>query len=422
MGPSPIAYAIPFFFALIGLELWATRRKGLVAYRLPDTLADLGTGVLQQCLGVFTRVLSVGVYLWVFDNLRLFEVPHDSVLGWVVCALAVDFAYYWFHRASHQVNFLWAAHVVHHQSEDYHLAVALRQSAIQPLFSLWFYLPLAILGFSPLMAFTVIAVNTLYQFWIHTELIGRMGVLEKVINTPSHHRVHHGRNPAYIDRNHGGSLILWDKLFGTFEPEGERLIYGITRPLRSWNAVWANLHPWRDLAMMVRHTPRWIDKLRVIFSKPGWHPPGLPELPADYYAPLDAPKFEPDVPRSYRLYALAQFLPALIAALVLLARPRAEGVDGLDGALGMFVLVTMANVGGWLEARRWVTWAEPARLIVTTAMVSEAIRRGLLVGWVAAACVLGLVASLFGLLYALRARPDDVRPADGISVDEGALR
>ncbi len=417
VGPSPIAYAIPFFFALIGLELWATRRKRLLAYRLPDTLADLGTGVFQQCVGVFTRVASAGLYLWVYDH-RLFEVPNDSVLGWVACAIAVDFAYYWFHRASHQVNFLWAAHVVHHQSEDYHLAVALRQSAIQPLFSLWFYMPLALLGFSPLMAFTVIALNTLYQFWIHTELIGRMGVLEKVLNTPSHHRVHHGRNPVYIDKNHGGSLILWDKWFGTFEPEGERLIYGITRPVRSWNAVWANLHPWRDLAWMVRHTPRWSDKLRVIFSKPGWHPPGLPGLPEDFYARLDDPKFEPAAPRSYRLYALAQFVPAVVAALVLLVRTR-PGVDGLDGALGAFVVATLINVGGWLEARRWVTWAEPARLIVTTAMVSEAIRRGLLVGWVAVACALALVASVVGLLYALRARPDDV--PRGISVDEGAL-
>jgi sterol desaturase/sphingolipid hydroxylase (fatty acid hydroxylase superfamily) len=419
-GPSPIAYAVPVFFVLIVLELWVLRRQRRASYRLADTLADIGTGILQQTVGVFTGGVGVVVYVALFERGRVTELAASSPLTWLLAVLLVDLAYYWFHRLSHQVNFLWAAHVVHHQSEDYHLAVALRQSAIQPLFSLWFYAPLALLGLPPLVTFTVVALNTLYQFWIHTELIGRMGPLEHILNTPSHHRVHHGRNPRYIDKNHAGSLIIWDKLFGTFEPEGEPLVYGITRPLRSWSVLWANVQPWQDLWRAARAAPRWRDKLRVWFAKPGWQAPGAPPPPDGHYVALDAPKFDPPVAGALRVYAAVQFVPALLVALVLLVRPRSHGLDGLDGALGAFVVVTMGSVGAWLEARPWVTSLEVARLVVSAAMLAEAVRRGLLPGALGLAGLAVVVASLVGMLYALRARADG--PPQGISVDQGALR
>lgn len=345
---NPIALAIPFFFLLIGVEVWVARRRGVRVYRLNDALADLGTGVLQQVFGLALRAFTAAAYVAVFDRFAVVELPPDSMLTWVACFLSVDCCYYWFHRASHEVNFLWAAHVVHHQSDEYNLAVALRQSALQPGFSWVFYLPLAILGFPPLVTFVVIAFNTLYQFWIHTRLISRMGFLEAFLNTPSHHRVHHGRNPQYIDRNHAGMLIIWDKLFGTFEPEVEPVIYGITRPLRSWNALWANLHPWKDLIGQVRRTPRVLDKIKLWFMRPGWSAPGTISPEPGYYAALEDPSFDTAADRPSRWLATTVFVLATALALCLIAG-LVEGVWA--GVAGVLIAAALAGVGVLLEGR-----------------------------------------------------------------------
>jgi sterol desaturase/sphingolipid hydroxylase (fatty acid hydroxylase superfamily) len=173
---------------------------------------------------------------------------------------------------SHEINAIWATHIVHHQSEEYNLTVALRQSWFQAFFSTLFYLPLAWIGFDPITTVTVIAFNTLYQFWIHTELIKNMGWFEWIFNTPSHHRVHHGSNPEYIDKNHGGTLIVWDRIFGTFQAEQVAPVYGITTPLRSWNPFHANFHYWNDLIQLSARASRATDKLKVFFAAPGWQP------------------------------------------------------------------------------------------------------------------------------------------------------
>ena len=218
-GLNLIALAIPGFFLLMGVEALVARALGRRLYRLNDSVNDLACGILQQVLGLFSRGLLVGVYVWVYQVARLATLDAHSFWTFAGCLLGLDFLYYWFHRVSHESNLPWAAHVVHHQSEEYNLAVALRQSAFQPLLSWAFYLPLAVLGFPPLVFLTAASLDTLYQFWIHTRLIGRLGPLEWIFNTPSHHRVHHGQNPQYIDRNHAGIFIIWDRMFGTFEPE-----------------------------------------------------------------------------------------------------------------------------------------------------------------------------------------------------------
>jgi sterol desaturase/sphingolipid hydroxylase (fatty acid hydroxylase superfamily) len=207
MEKSYIQLAIPVFFLLIGVELVAARLLERDAYRFSDSLNDLSCGILQQLLEVFLKTALFAGYAWLFAAHRVCEIPAAAAWAWLACFLGVDFCYYWFHRWSHEVNAGWAAHVVHHQSEEYNLSVALRQGAFQPAFSWLFYLPLALVGFPPAMFLAVSSFNTLYQFWIHTRLVGRLGPLEWLLNTPSHHRVHHARNPKYVDRNHGGTLV-----------------------------------------------------------------------------------------------------------------------------------------------------------------------------------------------------------------------
>src|SRR4029078_7461883 len=257
-----VVLAVPVFFLLICLELVITRIQEKDYYTLTDSVADLGCGLVSQLVEVALKTSLFAGYLFLYAHARLFAMPNHCLAAWAGGLLGVDFLYYWFHRKSHEVNAFWAAHVVHHSSEEYNLAVALRQGAFQSSFSWIFYLPLAVIGFPPLMFLTVSSVDSLYQFWIHTRAIGKLGPLEWILNTPSNHRVHHGRNPKYIDRNHGGILIVWDRLFGTYQKEEEEPAYGITTPLESWNPVWANLHYWVELGRKARRATRWADKVR----------------------------------------------------------------------------------------------------------------------------------------------------------------
>jgi sterol desaturase/sphingolipid hydroxylase (fatty acid hydroxylase superfamily) len=361
MSVDYIVLAIPVFFVLIGLELLIARLLERDYYRLADSLADLSCGMLQQLLEVLVKTLLFAGYLYVWTHFRLLEIDGASPLAWLLCFLGVDLLYYWFHRLSHEVNAFWAAHVVHHQSEEYNLAVALRQGAIQGWFSWVFYLPLALLGFPPLLFLAASSFNTLYQFWIHTRVIGRLGPLDWLLNTPSNHRVHHGRNPRYIDRNHGGTLIVWDRLFGTYQAEDEPVVYGITTPLRSWNPLWANLHYWVELVAKARRVSRISDRLRLFLRPPGWQPAELggfvpaPEVDAASYRKWDTP-----LPRSLGLYALAQFCVVLLGTLgVLFRQDDLEGpvLAGLAAALAGGLVV----VAGVLERRGWALPLEAAR-------------------------------------------------------------
>jgi len=236
MNLNPILLSIPIFFILIGVELLVQHFSKRKLYRLNDAISNLSCGITSQITGVFLKIGTITLYQFLFEHFALIAVP---VNWWSVTILFVasDMLYYWGHRMSHEINLFWASHVVHHQSEDYNLSVALRQSSFQTIWTFGFYLPLAIIGFDTLTFALVTAFITLYQFWIHTEAIGKMGFLELVLNTPSHHRVHHGRDPKYIDRNHAGTFIIWDKMFGAFQNEEETPTYGITKPLDSWNPV-----------------------------------------------------------------------------------------------------------------------------------------------------------------------------------------
>ena len=358
-----ILFAIPVFFLLIGVELVLTRVLERDSYRLNDSVGDLACGVLQQLGGVFLRTVLFAGYAFLYAGYRLFEIPMNAAWAWAFCFLGNDFLYYWFHRFSHEVNAGWAAHVVHHQSEEYNLTVALRQGAFQPAVSWVFYLPLAVVGFPPAMFLAVSAFDTLYQFWIHTRLIGRLGPLEWGLNTPSHHRVHHARNPRYIDRNHGGTLIVWDRLFGTFAKERDEPVYGITKPLASFNPLWANLQYWAELWDVARRARRPIDRLRVLWMRPGWRPADLggPLLPTEVDRSSYV-KFDVSLPWSAKLYVLGQFVAVLLLTTLYLRQAAALSLTArLAGAA--LVVWSLSSLAGLLDRRPWAVALEAARLL-----------------------------------------------------------
>jgi sterol desaturase/sphingolipid hydroxylase (fatty acid hydroxylase superfamily) len=390
-----IVLAIPVFFLLIGLELLVTRLLEKDYYTFSDSIADLSCGTVQQLLELAVKTLIFATYVAAYAH-RVISIPSGAAWAWVACFLGVDFLYYWFHRTSHEVNAFWAAHVVHHQSEEYNLSVALRQGALQGWFSWAFYLPLAILGFPPLMFLAVSSINTLYQFWIHTRVIGRLGPLELVFNTPSNHRVHHARNPKYVDRNHGGTLIIWDRLFGTYKAEEEEPVYGITTPLKSWNPLWANVHVWVELGRIARRTRNLGDRFRVFWKRPGWRPDDLGGfVPPPEVDPSDPPpKFRPALPRGLGVYAFAQFVPALLLASWLLREPGSVS-PALLAVLGVGVGASLASLGGLLEGRRWAFPAELARMVALPLLLVPRFP-------VAAAILLGVGLALGAWLFSYR--------------------
>ena len=382
-GIPYITYAIPFFFLLIGLEFAAGLALHRDDYRLNDSLSDLGCGIADQVIGLFLKTAVFAGYLWCYQFVTVREwnlvaVETYSAGGkWaaaVALLLGVDLGYYWFHRISHERNLPWAGHVVHHSSEEYNLTVALRQGATQSLFSWVFYLPLALLGFPPLWFLAVSAFDTLYQFWIHTRVIDRLGPLEWVLNTPSHHRVHHARNAQYLDKNYAGVLIVWDRWFGTFEPEVEPPVYGLTKPLDSWNPVWANLHVWADLVRDAWMAPRWADKLRVWIAPQGWRPAGVPaRTPPAPLDPAHVDRYDARAPTRVSLYVSLQFLATLGFAVSLLVTAPQRTDHAVLVASVAFVLWSLSNGAGLTERRWWAGASESLRLAVVTTLAIVAL-------------------------------------------------
>lgn len=278
MDQPLVYYAFPAFVALLVLELVLLRRargagRDVRGARRADTWASLAMGAGSVVVSAAIGGAVFAGYFWLYEH-RLFELG-TGPWAWALLFFAEDFTYYWWHRASHEVRFLWAAHENHHSSEYFNYSTALRQSYTTPFTVPLFYWWLPLAGFHPWMVLTQISISLIYQFWIHTELIGRLpGWFEAVVNTPSHHRVHHGANVEYLDRNHAGILIVWDRLFGTFEPERARVRYGLTKPIHTWNPLRIAFHEWADLLRDAARARGWRARLGFLLAPPGWSPDG----------------------------------------------------------------------------------------------------------------------------------------------------
>ncbi len=267
-------YAIPAFLVTMFAESRALRNHpAMKGNERRDTAASLAMGVGNSLINLGMKGVDFLALTWI-ATFAPWHLEPWSWQSWVLAIVGVDFFYYWFHRASHEVRVLWAAHVNHHSSEHYNLSTALRQSWTTPFTYPLFFWPLALVGLDPLLILSVQALNTLYQYWIHTELIDRLGPLERVLNTASHHRVHHGTNVEYLDRNHAGMFIVWDKLFGTFEPERAPAVYGLTKNIETFSPLKIAFHEWAAIARDVGRAKNLRDALGYAFAAPGWSPDG----------------------------------------------------------------------------------------------------------------------------------------------------
>ncbi|XP_038653411.1 alkylglycerol monooxygenase isoform X3 [Scyliorhinus canicula] len=360
-----VQQATPYFVGLMIIELVVTWfHKSQTVFRMNDALTSISAGILSRLPELLGRGIELTGYIYIWENFRLSVLPWDSPWTWWLAFLGVDFAYYWLHRMSHEVNILWAAHQVHHSSEDYNLSTALRQSVLQKYFSWVFNLPMAL--FIPPSVFAVhLQFNLLFQFWIHTEIIGNLGPLELILNTPSHHRVHHGRNKYCLDKNYAGTLIIWDRIFGTFEPENEKVIYGLTHPINAFEPFWVQCHHLLYIWKTFYATPGISNKLSVIFKGPGWEP-GKPRLGCLEDIPTISGKeipHNPQIPVWLQFYVVLHFIFILGVYMHIFAHKSALSETTILVGIG-YVMLTLTSIGLMMENRSSVDVLETIRCFV----------------------------------------------------------
>lgn len=279
--PNLIHYAIPVFVITVIVEAILTVKIKLDEYEFKDAFTSITMGLGNVAIGLFTKGLTLALFLWLYQ-FRLFTIPF-TWWTWFILLFAEDFVYYWNHRIAHESRLFWASHVVHHSSQKYNLSTALRQTWTGSFYTFIFWLPLIIIGFHPVMVLVQMSISLLYQYWIHTELITKLPKwFEAVFNTPSHHRVHHATNPQYLDRNHAGIFIIWDKLFGTFEPENEKPVYGLVKNIETYNPVKVAFVEWYNMIKDVFSSKTSMTKrILYLFKPPGWKHDGTGILSTD---------------------------------------------------------------------------------------------------------------------------------------------
>ena len=323
-----IVFATPVFLLMIALEFWwglARARKGTGdnTYTLSDTINSVSLGMLSQLSGALSKLLTIGIYTLVFSSVAVYPdlAFWKTWYGALLALVFYDLCYYWLHRAGHEVSLFWAAHVVHHQSQQYNLSTALRQTSSGMLFGWLFYLPMAVAGVPPTVFGIVLLIDLLYQFWVHTEQVGKLGWFDRVFCSPSNHRVHHAVNDRYLDKNYGGILVLWDRLFGSFQEEqdDEPCVYGTRGPLNSWDPLWANLEVYATLAQESWRAPDWGDKLRIWFKPPGWQSAAMARAhPKPAFSLASVTPFNPPLKPAQQWFATLQFVLTMGAVLVFL--------------------------------------------------------------------------------------------------------
>ena len=363
--PQYIKYAIPLFSVTIVIEFILAKRRGKQDhYRANDTINNLTMGIFSQITDILAGLTLFLTYALIYQSYRLFTLENAWYI-WVLCYIAHDFLYYLFHLISHKVNIIWGSHEPHHSSEEFNYSVALRQGAFQTFFSSPIFFSLAILGFDPVMWLICGQLNLIFQFLPHTRLIGKMwGPIEFIFSTPSHHRVHHAKNPKYIDKNFGGTFIIWDRMFGTFkeEEDNEVPVYGIITPLKSWNPVWGQVKNWVMLFKRFWSMPGLLNKLKVLFLNPSWTPSGqstTPEVSMQTYE-----KYDQGVKGLYRnIYLIISFLFCSNTFLYFDLFVTSDLDKGLTIS---FLIVSLLSVGILLNNPSWAKKLEVIRIVTCT--------------------------------------------------------
>lgn len=358
-----LAFAVPLFVSFMVLEYVVARRKKLPYFNLHHSIANISVGIAERLMDVWVVGLFYFIYDYIQKHYGLFNIKPNLLL-WILLLLCTDFMWYWYHRLAHEINIFWAAHIVHHQSEDFNYTVSARITVLQAFIRTGFWTVLPFIGFPAPMITSILLVHGLYPFFIHTRLIGKLGILEYVFVTPSHHRVHHASNEQYLDKNYGDVFIIWDKLFGTFQKEEDNIDikYGLTHPIKSYSFLWQHFHFLAELTYAVRRTKgRW-NKFRLLFSKPEQIDPAVREIAEERFrirqsnAPFDKPL------NRYVVWQIGLTI-ALLFIFILFEHyiPLTQQV-----LISLAILLTLINCGAIMEQKQWIYYLEFLRLLTLT--------------------------------------------------------
>ena len=357
-----LAFAIPFFVGLMILEFFIARRQGKKIFNFTNSVANINVGIAERLLDT----LITGLFFFVYDYLNrhyaLFHIKPSLVL-WVALLICTDFVWYWYHRLAHEINLFWAAHVVHHQSEDFNYTVSARITVFQAIVRTGFWCVLPVIGFPAQMIVSILLVHGLYPFFIHTRLIGKLGVLEYILVTPSHHRVHHAANPEYLDKNYGDVFIIWDKLFGTFKKEEEEIVYGLTKPLKSNSFLWQHFHFLLELFVAVKREKGFANKLKMLFGPPDTIDPEIRGGLEKQFGITNNSRSAGDELNRYVVFQVISSL-VILFFFILFEHRLSWPIQTL---LIFLILITLVNCGAILEQRRWIFYLEYSRIVLLLA-------------------------------------------------------
>lgn len=353
-----LAFAMPAFFLFVYMEYkLAQHRKKEHLFKYESSVSNISIGIAERLINLFVSASFYQVYYWVYNNYKIFDIPNNWMV-WIALILATDFVWYWYHRLGHEVNLFWAAHIVHHQSEEFNLTASARITTIQALIRTVFWSILPLFGFHPTMVITMLLVHGAYSFFTHTQVLNRIKWLEYVFITPSLHGVHHASDEKYLDKNYGDMFVFWDKMFGTFQAEEEQPKYGLTHPLKSYSFLWMHFHYYFEIYESYRRADTFKGKWKAVFGSPAYMDQDIrPELEK---------KFLQD--RRLRLKQLRfkgylAFQISLSVVMLTWFTFFYNSYNTADRTFYLsFILITLINCGALLEQRKWIYYLEYFRL------------------------------------------------------------
>ena len=396
-----ITYAIPFFMLLVGIEFVYGLIKRENNYRVNDALASMSLGLISRFVPLLGLGFQYVVYMYVAEEFNLSLLNSTETWVWVVAFFMYDLCYYWMHRLHHEIKVFWATHVVHHHGEEFNLSTAMRQTSTGFLWKWVFFLPMFLIGIPPNVFVTVAGINLIYQFWVHTEHIGRLGVLEYIFITPSNHRIHHAQNDDYLDANYGGVFIIWDRIFGTYIDEREDLkpVYGTVKPLKTFNPLWANIEVFYQMILDSYRTKKWKDKIRVWFSPPAWRPDDVKEkYPVEKNDLNNFEKYDPEITTTEKIFAFFQF--TMINGLTILMLFNVDKFTYQEMA-GVAILVSTLAISNalLLDGRSYANNIEVVRACIVLVFVYLGFFTNFVYLILAHTVIALIVASIFSLRF-----------------------
>jgi sterol desaturase/sphingolipid hydroxylase (fatty acid hydroxylase superfamily) len=365
MESKLVLLAAPLFLLFLYIEYYIAKKQRKDVFKYGSSISNISVGIAERFINLFVAGLFYNIFVWIYNNYAIFTIANKWYTA-ILCLLVADLVWYWYHRAGHQINLFWAAHIVHHHSDEFNFTAAARITTIQAFIRTPFWCILPLLGFHPNQVLVISVAHGVYSFFTHTQVIKAPKWLEYILITPSLHGVHHASNEKYLDKNFGDVFVFWDKIFGTFQKEEEKPVYGITHPLNRYSFLWQHFHYYMEILEAVKREDTWKKKIKIIFGGPELMDQNIrPEIEKIFFKN----KIKQRIGENIKSYVNVQIIVALI--LLTFVTIKFSYLVGVEKTYCFAILlITLINIGALLEQRRWIYYLEISRLFFLALLVS----------------------------------------------------